>query len=74
MADTALPWTEAAPSMLGSTRTMVVIRKVVFPYAFPISNSNVSANFVDRVATNPSMYRLDEMPKKESPCTDAKVQ
>ena len=44
-----------------------MIRKVVFPYAFPISDANVSANLVEIEATYPSKNSLDDIPNKEGP-------
>jgi hypothetical protein len=52
--DAALPSAETAPSVPGLTRSKVVIRNVVFPYAFPISDANVSASLVESDATYPN--------------------
>lgn len=49
--EAAVPSAETAPSVPGSTLSKVVIKKVVLPYALPISEANVSANFVDNDAT-----------------------
>lgn len=42
----AVPSTETAPSVPGSTRLRFVIRNVVFPNALPISEAKVSESFV----------------------------
>jgi hypothetical protein len=47
----AVPSADTAPSVPGSTRSRVVIKNVVLPYALPISEANVSANLVDSEAT-----------------------
>ena len=49
--EAAVPSAETAPSVPGSTLSRVVIKKVVLPYALPISEAKVSANLVDSEAT-----------------------
>lgn len=46
-----VPSNEMAPSVPLGTGFNEVIRNVVFPYALPISDANVSANFVANDAT-----------------------
>mmetsp|Transcript_2 Transcript_2/g.3 ORF Transcript_2/g.3 Transcript_2/m.3 type:complete len:207 (-) Transcript_2:530-1150(-) len=71
----AVPSAETAPSVPGLTRSNVVIRNVVFPYAFPISLANVSASLVARDATYANKYTSDDMPRKDPPpCTEHAAQ
>lgn len=65
--EAAVPSADIAPSVPGSTRARVVIRKVFFPYALPISDANVSDNFVAREATKPRINSSLEIPQRESP-------
>mmetsp|Transcript_10988 Transcript_10988/g.32540 ORF Transcript_10988/g.32540 Transcript_10988/m.32540 type:complete len:222 (+) Transcript_10988:235-900(+) len=70
----AVPSAETAPSVPGSTLSKVVMRKAVLPYALPISDAKVSASLVARDATYPRTKRSEEIPRKESPCTEAAAQ
>lgn len=68
--DAAVPSALIAPSVPGSTRSKVVIRKVVFPYALPISDANVSDSFVANEAAKPRTYIADGIPRKDAPCAE----
>ena len=70
----AVPSADTAPSVPGSTLSNVVIKNVVLPYAFPISEAKVSANFVAKEATYPSRKRSDVIPKKVGPRTEQSAQ
>lgn len=59
-----VPSREIAPSVPRGTGFNDVIRNVVFPYALPISDANVSANLVERLATYPNIQALDDKPRK----------
>ena len=49
------------------TFSMVVIKNVVLPYAFPISLANVSDNFVASEVTNLITYNSLPTPKNDEP-------
>mmetsp|Transcript_3529 Transcript_3529/g.5082 ORF Transcript_3529/g.5082 Transcript_3529/m.5082 type:complete len:86 (+) Transcript_3529:431-688(+) len=51
MMEAIVPSREMAPSVPRGTGWSVVIRNVVFPYALPISDANVSASLVASEAT-----------------------
>jgi hypothetical protein len=61
----SVPSADTAPSVPGSTLWNVVIKKVVFPYALPISDAKVSDNLVARDAVKASTKRGAGIPRKE---------
>jgi len=63
----AVPSADIAPSVPGSTRSNDVMRNVVFPYALPISDANVSASLVASEVTNPNRYVSRLKPRKAGP-------